>query len=731
MGDQLDPGVVTLTKAIRQVESNGNFQAKGKTGEYGAYQFMGPTWNAMSSKFGINVPLEQATPQQQNEVAYKQIKEWKDAGHNVGQIASMWNAGPGNPDAYLNGNKGTNSKGVGFDTGLYAQRVATTYQQLKGVDPSTLPTNSSTVPPAPQQEDPASIGGFAGNLVKSGANFLGNTANALIHPIQTVQGIGSIAAGGLQELGGQTTDNTQNFDAAKNFFAQRYGGVDKVLHTAYTDPIGLAADLSALFSGGAGALGAIGKGAELAGAADVANVARSAASTANKLSSVVNPLTPVIAGAGKLISKSGPLTSEVGSQLTGFEPRTIDAIISHPEQFSPEQIATASRTTVAKQVEEALQARIAHLDETGGGYDALRAAVKTPAGFENLTHVPSANDIPVVSNFLENELRTAAKVEVTDGQVVAKGSSVIRDAKDVRAAQTLLNTWKPEFQKGYLTPEEFLNFRTDLAKLAKFEREFSSSKPLEGVAASIRSSLNKDYRGGVPGLQELDTQFAAEKTSLEELRKGLIDKNGDLLDTAINRIANAVGKGKDEQLARLEQLSPGITKKLEILKAMEDIQKAGGTKVGTYPSAFLKAGGVIAGIATGNVPLAATAAATMIIASPGIAVPLLRLFGNEKGFTAAVMAHLAKYVTLGAASSNAVTNSAPQTLPDTQTQTPSSPSPTSTSLQAPAPLQQNLGIPSANPTTSLEQLAKQKTFDLEGARNAGYTDEEISAFLTK
>lgn len=129
---KLDTDAVNLVKSIRQTESGGNFQAQGKSGEYGAYQFTEPTWNATAKKYGISIPLKQASPEQQNEVAYKQIKEWKDAGHNVGEIASMWNAGVGRPDAYLDNNVGTNKYGVHYDTPTYAKNVATNYQKLKG-----------------------------------------------------------------------------------------------------------------------------------------------------------------------------------------------------------------------------------------------------------------------------------------------------------------------------------------------------------------------------------------------------------------------------------------------------------------------------------------------------------------------------------------------------------------------------------------------------------------------
>lgn len=154
--NELDQDVVNLSKAIRQVESNKDPNARGASGEFGYYQFMPDTWASTTRKFlGREVPVQQATPELQNEVAYKQIKEWKDAGYNPGQIASMWNAGPGKPNAYIEGNAGTNEYGVNFDTKKYAENVAKTYQEIKSGS-SLAPTSHAeeNIVMEPQQDKP-------------------------------------------------------------------------------------------------------------------------------------------------------------------------------------------------------------------------------------------------------------------------------------------------------------------------------------------------------------------------------------------------------------------------------------------------------------------------------------------------------------------------------------------------------------------------------------------------
>ena len=160
-GQTLDPQVVAMAKAIAQNESNTNYTEKGKSGEYGAYQWLPGTWAADSQKYlGQAVPFGQATPQQQNQVAYRKIAAWKAAGYGPAQIASMWNAGGGNPDAYkgtfANGKPSSssapggspNAEGVNYDVPAYAKKVTDTYQQLIAQSTGNNPLSPLT-PPSP------------------------------------------------------------------------------------------------------------------------------------------------------------------------------------------------------------------------------------------------------------------------------------------------------------------------------------------------------------------------------------------------------------------------------------------------------------------------------------------------------------------------------------------------------------------------------------------------------
>lgn len=213
---QLDQDTVNLAKAIRQSESGGNFSAKGKSNEVGAYQFTPDTWNAASMKYLKQlVPLDSATPEQQNEVAYKQLKEWKDQGYNVGQIASMWNAGATEPNAYTgkfsNGqaSKGVNKHGAAFDVPAYATSVATAYHTLKGGgqvqtdrnNPSAVNQNIQAPPAPPNQiqisnstEQPTGV--FGNSTAGQIGNFLTQNTQELGKHV----GLGLAARGNVKNL---------------------------------------------------------------------------------------------------------------------------------------------------------------------------------------------------------------------------------------------------------------------------------------------------------------------------------------------------------------------------------------------------------------------------------------------------------------------------------------------------------------------------------------------------
>ena len=85
---QPDAQAIALTKAIRQKESGGDYNAIGDVGtSTGAYQFQPNTWKLYAKEILGDENAEMSEPNQ-NAVTYGKIKQWKDQGLGPAEIAA-------------------------------------------------------------------------------------------------------------------------------------------------------------------------------------------------------------------------------------------------------------------------------------------------------------------------------------------------------------------------------------------------------------------------------------------------------------------------------------------------------------------------------------------------------------------------------------------------------------------------------------------------------------------
>jgi hypothetical protein len=299
--------------------------------------------------------------------------------------------------------------------------------------------------------------------------------------------------------------------------------------------------------------------------------------------------------------------------------------------------------------------------------------------------------VNVDPNWLTNTIQDVAKVDIKDGDIFPTTISKL-SGRELGGLQDILDTYGPAFEKGAITPEEFITLRQKLDRIAYTDAGIKNSN-IAAVASKLRGQLNEAYRPQINGLEKLDNEYASQLKDIQKLRKGLFDKNGSLLPNAEQKIANAANATKPtregSQIANLEHLVPGITEKIKALKAIEDIRNAGDIKVGTYTASGLKAGELLTGaygVATGNLAVAAAAIATYLISQPTRAVEIIKAVNAiDPKLATLVMARLARVATVGAVASKAQQQS-PQSQETTASQPPVAPPDT----QAPevAPQQQ-------------------------------------------
>jgi predicted secreted protein len=137
--------------------------------------------------------------------------------------------------------------------------------------------------------------GAVKNLVPSAVQFGKDVAQPILHPIETAKSLGNVIAGGAQKLIPGEQSQEPYADAVGQFFADRYGGMENFKKTMATDPVGFAADLSILLSGGGMA------------AARLPGVAGKVGQVVKSAGSAVDPIN----AAGKAIGGAGHAASEL------------------------------------------------------------------------------------------------------------------------------------------------------------------------------------------------------------------------------------------------------------------------------------------------------------------------------------------------------------------------------------------------------------------------------------
>ena len=120
---------IDLLRAIRLTETTNNYNAVGKAGEIGGYQFLPSTYFALTGK-----PLAQATPDEQDETAYAYVISLIQKGYTGKQISGIWNAGEPNFLAMEQGKAPKSKKdekgNVKYDVGAYQLKVENYFNQI-------------------------------------------------------------------------------------------------------------------------------------------------------------------------------------------------------------------------------------------------------------------------------------------------------------------------------------------------------------------------------------------------------------------------------------------------------------------------------------------------------------------------------------------------------------------------------------------------------------------------
>lgn len=326
------------------------------------------------------------------------------------------------------------------------------------------------------------------------------------------------------------------------------------------------------------------------------------------ISTIAKPGVAAIDLAGKAVGKVGDLANTLAkygtAQATGFSPKTISTILQNPEKFLGDYKSNFTREALGEKVSTAIDQRLENLSATGKEYQAIRT---------------SGEKVQVPPATLQNILDQFNIKLDKNGQIKTNSETLPMSSGDQVALQKFIDTFG---KKTELTANGFLNARKTLDNMAKWDAsKTSASTTLSRVIRTAYDILGKDQ---ITGLRELDAKYSPEVNLLKQIKKDYLKPDGTFKDNAVSKLANLTNKGKESALARLEQITPGISKEINVLRAVEDIANAGGQKVGTYTRAALTGATYLSSGLPGAVVEA-------ILTHPAVATKILAGWGKLQG----------------------------------------------------------------------------------------------------
>lgn len=259
-------------------------------------------------------------------------------------------------------------------------------KKIKNIDGGRQPTA------APARTPMQYLGETISNIPGSAAEMGVGMYEAITNPIQTAAGLGLAAYGGARNVAEavlptgafEAIKSVENPEVAKQavevanaiggIYKDRYGSVNQLLDTIRTDPVGAAADLSIIFSGGAAvatkaptvskALGTVGRAMDpigyLAGKT-VETGGRLAAGGVNRLftSAQTRVLNEMAAGQGPALVQAARTAPRYPGVTPTFAEATVDvpapqvqAVGKQAREIQPEAEIVRSRTQQKKMLSD-------------------------------------------------------------------------------------------------------------------------------------------------------------------------------------------------------------------------------------------------------------------------------------------------------------------------------------------------------------------------------------------
>ena len=455
------------------------------------------------------------------------------------------------------------------------------------------------------------------NIPASAVQFGKSFGEAVLHPVKTAGSLLDIAAGGLENAAGAVLpkpvmDFLNSFDdaaakramdAANQFggqMAMRYGSYDRIKNTLATDPVGFAADMSTLLSGGAGVAGRAG----MAGTA--AKLSRAA-----ELTNPVNTLAPVGRATRKIVTKAPSIIADYvspksaaymaaaegrGNELINAM-RNPDAVIVPGSKPTAAQAVGATKfSAMGAQAEKILPTE--YLARAGENEAARLANLRTVGGTpENIAALNEGRGLTGKQNYGAIE-RNVVAVDDAFRALTQRPSmgAAMKRAAEISAEQGVPFQIGPDIRPGSMAgmatagkPAQFTvqslhNLKTALDDIIKDPATFGVGANEARLMSNTRRQLVNWIESKAPGYKSARETFAKQSRRINQAEVGqfLEGKLTSALDTEAGpQRANVFGAAVKEAPATIKNATTGASRYQQLtdllephqIKVVEDIRK--------------------------------------------------------------------------------------------------------------------------------------------------------------
>jgi len=393
-------------------------------------------------------------------------------------------------------------------------------------------------PFAPQKRSWMDVAGESlTNIPTSAAALAGNLYDVATDPIQAARGMGRMIVGGTEKLMGEPYFDTSSGRAVREqgkaalsnageYFKNRAGSEEAIKNTLATDPVGAAADLSALLSGGSTL------------AARMPMLAK-AAPALRTWASVTDPLNLAAKAGGKMYDLAGVLTKQGLGLKTGVGTEPITQAVQAGRENNPAFIKNLRGDVPAINVLEDAKANLAQIN--ADKQQAYRS------GMVNIKNDKSVLDFIGI----DKALKDAEGAAYFKGKVIDETSASVLDKMKAKVAN-----WKNSDPAEYHTPEAMDKLKQslweDFGKLGQEEKEAYS------LGKQIYDSVKTEISKQAPEYAKVMKEYTDASDLTKEIERSLSLGHKASADTAMRKLQslmrNNVNTNYGQRLNLAQQL---------------------------------------------------------------------------------------------------------------------------------------------------------------------------------